>query len=452
MEEQHFFLSSNWLITELTSPLDSGALLILLPGIVLGLIFSAFFSSSEVAFFSLTSPSLATDEEKPTPGLTRAFKMLDKPRRLLSTILIGNTLANVAVSVGAAVLTGKMMSYFSIPESVVYVIEVVLVTFLILILSEITPKIFAIKDPIQIASLFSGLMYVFFLLFSPMAIFLAAVTEKLEVYLPKPSNRFSTDDIKAIAEVGERQGTLEEEEREIIENVIEFSNTSVKEIMTSRVDIKAISTTLSFDEVMEFIKEVNLSRMPLYENDLDTIRGIIHTKDLLPFLKAQEDLEQINWETLARKTLYVPITKKIDDLLEDFQKAKTHVAIVVDEYGGTEGLVTLDDVLEEIVGEMSDEFDDDESLYVQLKNGMYLFDAKIDLDEVDEILEVQLTSEEDDYETLGGLMYHLFERIPEQGERIAFKGLDFVIQEVHKNRVSKVKVKFQPKVEEKQED
>ena len=227
--------------------------------------------------------------------------------------------------------------------------------------------------------------------------------------------------------------------------MIEFGTTSVREIMTSRVNIVAVSTEETLENVLELIRGKGFSRMPLYENDLDNILGIIYSKDVLPYINSDIERTTINWRTIARKPLFVPATKKLDDLLRVFQQEKTHIAIVVDEYGGTEGLITLDDILEEIVGEISDDYEEnDKELYTQFKNGVYIFDARIDLDDMEEILECQLTSDEDEYETLGGLVYHLTERIPNVGERVYFKNLEMTIHSVQNNRVRKLRVRINP--------
>lgn len=410
--------------------------------VVLGLVFSALFSSAEVAFFSL-SGNLSKEQkaeyanDKP---LQRVLFMLDSPRRLLATILIGNTVANIVTAVLAAVITGQLLFLTDIPDAIVYAIEVVIITFIIVILAEITPKILALKNDIKVARRLSGIIYGFYLFLAPIAKILAQSAIFLEKKLPKPSDNFSAEDLRTIAEVGELQGSLQGDEREIIENVIEFGNTTVREIMTSRVNIVAISTEDSFEEVLEVIREKSVSRMPLYDETLDNIIGVIYTKDLLQFLDLEAPDYVINWKSLARRALFIPPSKKLDDLLRDFQSEKTHLAIVVDEYGGTEGIVSLDDVLEEIVGEIHDEYSGHETLYTRRKNGDYIFDAKIDLDDMGDILSIELAEDNDEYETLGGLIYHLLERIPEVGEKVVFKGLELTVHKVDNNRVTKVSV------------
>ncbi|MDX1618523.1 MAG: hemolysin family protein [Balneolaceae bacterium] len=414
--------------------------------IVLGLFFSAIFSSSEVAFFSLSNQLdlLENSEEKGSPD-ELVVRMLQRPRRLLATILIGNTFANIISSVLAAVITGNLAAYLGYSDLVVYTVEIVVLTFTILILSEITPKIIAINNPLKISRWLSRFIYVIYWVLHPLSKAIAESTISLEERLPRPANRMTSEDIMTMAEVGEMEGSIRSDEREIIENVIEFGTTSVREIMTSRVNIVAVSTEHTLDEVLSLIRGKGFSRMPLYDNDLDTILGVIYSKDVLPYINSDIERTIINWRTIARKALFIPSTKKLDDLLREFQQEKTHIAIVVDEYGGTEGLITLDDILEEIVGEISDEYDElDEQLYTQFKNGVYIFDARIDLDDMEEILDCKLTADDDEYETLGGLVYHLTERIPNVGERVYFHNLELTIHSVQNNRVRKLRVKVDP--------
>ncbi len=408
---------------------------------VIGLLLSGLFSSSEVAFFSLAHHDYQSQFGKSSGALRHLKTMLEHPRRLLTTILIGNTFANIVTSVVAAVLTGELAGNLGAPRIVVFIVEVVILTFMIVILSEITPKIIAIKDPVRTARHLNSFVYFFYIMLTPLSKILANSTGRLEKYLPRPANRISSHDIKHIAEVGEKQGSLKEDEREIIENVIEFSNTTVVEIMTSRVNIIAVSTVDSLGDVVSRIREKSLSRLPLYDNDLDNIRGIIYAKDLLPYLGTEMEDTMINWKAIARKAIFVPTSKKLDDLLEEFQREKTHMAIVVDEYGGTEGLITLDDVLSEIIGDISDEHSETEQLYTRLRADTYIFDAKIDLDDMADILNKELTSEEDEYETLGGLVYHLTEHIPETGEKVRFKDIELTVHTIENNRVRKVKVR-----------
>ena len=409
---------------------------------ILGLIFSAFFSGSEVAFFSLSNrmEDLQQDEHGRSADY-RIISMLNKPRRLLATILIGNTFSNIIASVLAAVITGSLLGLIGLSEVLVYTIEVIILTFVILILSEITPKLIAINDPLGVSRKVSGLIYTLYILLKPIATILAESAITLERNLPKPTSKMTSEDIKTMAEVSEQEGSLKEDEREIIENVIDFGTTTVREIMTSRVNIIGVSINDTLDDVLHMIKDQGYSRMPLYENDLDSILGVIYAKDVLPYLSKTNESPAFNWKTICRKALYVPLTKKLDDLLRNFQQEKTHLAVVVDEYGGTEGIVTMDDILEEIVGDIIDEEGEDDDMYTRFKSGIYIFDAQIDLDDMEDVLECELTSEDDEFETLGGLIYHTTENLPTVGERLTIGNLELTVHSVQNNRIKKVRVK-----------
>jgi CBS domain containing-hemolysin-like protein len=341
----------------------------------------------------------------------------------------------------AAVITGSLLGYIGLSEVIVYTIEVIVLTFMILILSEITPKIIAINDPLTVSRRVSGFIYALYILLKPIAYSLAISATNLEKYLPRPTSKMTTDDIKTMAEVSEKEGSIKEDEREIIENVIEFGITNVREIMTSRVNIVGVSVSDKLQDVLQRIKRDGYSRMPLFENDMDTIIGVIYAKDLLPFINVEDDEPAFNWKSIARKALFIPTTKKLDDLLRDFQQEKTHMAVVVDEYGGTEGVITMDDILEEIVGDIVDEEGEEAQLYTQFKSGIFIFDAQIDLDDMEDIVGCKLTSEGDEYETLGGLIYHQTESLPTVGERLTFENLELTVHSVQNNRIKKVRVK-----------
>lgn len=426
--------------TLLVNPIDFVILVLI---IILGIVFSAFFSGSEVAFFSLDKKldKETVKEAKNDKALARVLYMLERPRQLLATVLIGNTFANIIAAVGAAVVTGRLVALFGLPQLLVFTVEVVALTITIVILAEITPKLLALNRPLEVSRKFSLPLYLFFVMLAPLSRMISHGTRFLEKSIPRPAESISSDDLKTIAEVGELHGSIHGDEREIIENVIEFGNTYVREIMTSRVNLTAINTGNTLQEVLDLIREKGVSRFPLYENDLDNIIGIIHSKDLLPYINSELGEATINWKTLARKALFIPTTKKLDDLLREFQQQKTHIAIVVDEYGGTEGVITLDDVLEEIIGEITDEQTEPVELFTRNKSGDYLFDAKIDLDDMADILSMDLTTDDDEYETLGGLIYYLLERIPEEGETVEFRSLKLKVYEMDNNRLLRVEVK-----------
>jgi len=406
----------------------------------LGLAFSFIFSGAEVALFSIKGSELDQLNSLATHSSSHRNikKMIENPRRLLSTILIGNTFANIVVSIVSAVITGQIAEIFHFPEFLIYVIEILVVTFMLVIISEITPKVIAIKNPLQTAVKLNHMIYGFYIVMTPVSILIAKSAHSIESKLPYKSHEISGEDILTIAEVGEEKGSLKGDEREIFENVVEFGQTAVKEIMTSRVDIVAVSLNDELGEVIDSILDRKLSRMPLYGDDLDDILGVINSKDLLPYLKTDFQNTAINWKTIARKVLFVPTTKRLDDLLKEFKKEKTHMAIVVDEWGGTEGIVTLDDVLAEIIGNIGDETTNPEQLYERVSENSFSFDAKINVEDAEKVLEMELSGENDEYETLAGLVYHILERIPENDEKLYFKDVEITVLEVENNRIKKV--------------
>lgn len=421
--------------------LDMGEITMQVAIIVISFFFSALFSSSEVAFFSIRSHDLTEKlRTQETPSLKRIKGLLDHPRQLLSTILIGNTVVNILISVFAAVLTGNLISHFGWNPILVYSIEIIVLTTALVIFGEITPKVIGLKNPYMVASMFSSFIYALFMVLRPLNKLVASSSMSLERRIPKSKSKITGNDLMALAEVGEEEGHLREDEREIIENVIEFGNTEVCEIMTSRVDIEFVAIDETLGEVLERVKKLRLSRLPLCDPDLDSIVGIIYAKDLLPYLNEQIDDRNFNWNSISRNPLFIPVNKKLDDLLEDFQREKTHMAIVVDEFGGTEGLVTLDDVLEEIMGELETDPNEREEIH-QLRNGDYIMDAKVDLDELNDLFEQEIATDDDEYETLGGLVYHIMERIPSVGEKVRFNNLEITVHELENNRVKRLRVR-----------
>ena len=440
MDPEPGFLTALTFITQLNSEFSFQILLIEICVIILGLAFSFIFSGAEVALFSIKGSELDQLNSLATHSSSHRNikKMIENPRRLLSTILIGNTFANIVVSIVSAVITGQIAEIFHFPEFLIYVIEILVVTFMLVIISEITPKVIAIKNPLQTAVKLNHMIYGFYIVMTPVSILIAKSAHSIESKLPYKSHEISGEDILTIAEVGEEKGSLKGDEREIFENVVEFGQTAVKEIMTSRVDIVAVSLNDELGEVIDSILDRKLSRMPLYGDDLDDILGVINSKDLLPYLKTDFQNTAINWKTIARKVLFVPTTKRLDDLLKEFKKEKTHMAIVVDEWGGTEGIVTLDDVLAEIIGNIGDETTNPEQLYERVSENSFSFDAKINVEDAEEVLEMELSGENDEYETLAGLVYHILERIPENDEKLYFKDVEITVLEVENNRIKKV--------------
>ncbi|HDP98839.1 MAG TPA: HlyC/CorC family transporter, partial [bacterium] len=349
---------------------------------------SSFFSGSEAAYFSLSREMIDRLAETATKNAQRVVKLLRRPRHLLVTILVGNTVVNVSAASIAALLTADISDQLNFSREIALMIEVVVVTLLLLIFSELMPKIVAIKNPYKFSATVSiPLRIVSFILYPIViildkfpALFSGLMATRVKKHL------LSKEELKTLIEFSEERGALEEEERDMIHSIFDFSQTLVKEIMVPRIDMVCVEKNTSLEGLVNIIHSNGHTRIPLYDEKVDNILGIIHAKELLPFISNQE--KKVDLIKLARDAMFVPDSKRIDELLNELQTEKQHMAIVVDEYGGTAGLITLEDIIEEIVGEIQDEYDKEKPLYKKIGENQYLIDAKIDLDELNEELKL----------------------------------------------------------------
>ncbi|MEX1054463.1 MAG: CNNM domain-containing protein, partial [Rhodothermales bacterium] len=340
------------LLQQVGSSFEADVFVVGLLTLLVLLLLSALFSGSEVALFSLTGTSKEALSEKADRAAKRVLKLLEHPRQLLISILILNTIVNVAAAVIGAMLTGIIATAQGWSHGLTIVLEIIILTFILLVVSEITPKLIATRHSLAVSRNVSGIIMILHGILYPISNLLSKSTRLMHDRIRPSKHRMSSEDLKALADVGESHGTLEEEERDLIYSIVEFGETTVREIMVSRLDIVALPVTATLSETLELIRESGHSRIPLYVDHLDNILGIVYAKDLLPHLNLGEGQNRLDWTRIARPAIFVPLGKKLDDLLKDFQTKKTHIAIVVDEYGGTAGLVSLEDVLEEIVGEI----------------------------------------------------------------------------------------------------
>jgi len=421
------------------------------------LVLSAFFSGSETAFFSLSKIKLQHLKESGIPAALRVVKLLEEPRELLITILIGNTLVNVAASTIAALITADISRQFGLSENLVIVLEIIIVVTFLLVLGEITPKIISVKNATKFSQRISFLMYIIKYLFYPVTFVLARFSASISQLLgiKEVGIYFSEDELKTLLDVSEEKGAIEEEEREMLHSIFEFSQTTVREIMVPRIDMVCVERKSSLDALINLIKVNGYSRIPLYQDRIDNIIGIIHAKDLLPYIKPAKDgleWQPVDLSSLARQVVFVPENKKIDELLREFQRDKIHMAIVVDEYGGTDGLITLEDILEEIVGEIQDEYDIEGPLIRKLDDNNYLVDAKINIYELQEVLQIPIAIHEG-YDTLAGLIFDHTGYVPKEKERIKFDNCDLIIEKVERSRILTVRIHLKNPAEslEKQE-
>jgi gliding motility-associated protein GldE len=414
--------------------------------LIISLLLSAFFSGSEVALFSLDKKRIR--ELKKSHRIVGSYiqVLLDNPKRLLVTILLGNTIVNISASIIAVLIAIDAAEYFRISKEIALLIQIVLLTVIILFIGEITPKLWANKFPIQFARMVAVPLYWFSIIFYPVAKIITDILKFITAKIKPDKVRTALKEIEIseLADFGAEKGTFEEGESEIIQSIVDFKNVTVREVMTPRVDIVAVAIDTDFDELMKVITESGHSRIPLYENNLDNIIGIIYAKDLLPYLRNSELRKTLSLKKIARDAMFVPETKMINDLLHEFQDKKMHLGIVVDEYGGTAGLISLEDVIEEIVGDIRDEFDREEKQINKLNDNSYLVLGKVSIDELNELLEQDFSSENDDYDTVGGFIFNQAGIIPQQGFHFTYNNYKFTVKEVVNKRINKVHIEKIP--------
>lgn len=417
--------------------------LILLFGL---LIISALFSGSEVALFSIDKKKLREQNKSKSLVIIYIENLLEFPRRLLVTILLGNTVVNVAASILSVTIALDIARIYNVSSELALIVQIVLLTILILIFGEITPKVWASKHPYKFAKIISIPLYWISVIFYPISKTLTDLIKSFasRIKYDRSSTAIRTSELTELADLGVEKGTLEEDEHGLIYGLVTFKNITVREVMTPRVDITAVSVDTEFEELMTLITESGHSRIPLYENSLDNIAGIIYAKDLLPFLRSEAKKENFLLRKIARKAMFIPESKLIRDLLEEFQSKNMHMGIVVDEYGGTAGLISMEDILEEIVGEIRDEYDKEENEINQINENSYLVLGKVSIDEINDLVHADLSSDNDDYDTVGGFILNLAGTIPEEGFVLQKDRFKFTVKEVENKRISKVLLEILP--------
>ena len=403
------------------------------------LVCSALISGTEVAFFSLQLKSLEEDDQSSDIALQRVITLLKNPKRLLATILVANNFINIAIVLVFAVLSDSFLGEIENPI-LMLIIEVGIITGLILIFGEILPKVYANRNALQFSKRMSLVIsildrYLLFWITYPMS----KTTTFLEKRLGDQKNQFSVDKLSQALELTGDHETTSDEQR-ILEGIVNFGNTDTREVMCPRMDMFALSDELTLEEILPVILEQGFSRIPVFHEKKDNIKGILYTKDLLPNL----DNPNFVWQDILKPPIYVPQNKKLDDLLKEFQQKKIHLAIVVDEYGGTSGLISLEDIMEEIVGDISDEFDEESLSYSKLDEKTYVFEAKISLKDFFKVIHLEETelfeSVKGDSETLAGLLLEIAKRFPKKGQKIRFERYIFTVEEIDQMRIKQVKV------------
>jgi len=397
------------------------------------LILSAFFSGTETAYFHIRK------HRKETPEKIKS--VLDFPQRLLVSLLTGNTIVNVSIASLAAYITAGFADDYTWSESTLILMEVLVVSVVVLIFGEILPKMIAIKYSKEYAlKMYTPLKIMMFIL-SPIAQGFNAITNVVIKIIPFRKEKIfdSEEELKILAELGEEEGTLQEEESDMIQSIFDFKEKTVGEIITPRVDIVSLKSDESIDRAMDIIGERQFSKIPIYKDTIDNIKGILYAKDIIPYLMGSRP--NVNLQTLARQPFFVPETKPIDDLMEEFKLRKTSIAIVVDEWGGTEGLVTLEDVVEEVMGEIRDPYDQEESNVLKQSDGSFIVEGSITIYDLEEETDIEFP-EDRDYDTLGGFILDILTDIPQTGEQVEFNDMVFTVQTVENNRIGKIKIQI----------
>lgn len=411
--------------------------------LILLLITSGLISGSEVAFFSLTKEQLNSKSDKKSRQMHIIQKMLQNPKRLLATILITNNFINIAIVLLFASFGEDLFNQIE-NTFIVLLIEIGVITFLILFFGEILPKVYANRNAMIFSQAIAFPVYIidrYFLFF--LTIPLSRITRFMESRLGQKNSEFSIDKLSQALELTSEEETTKEEHK-ILQGIVNFGNIETKQVMCPRIDVFALSVDMDMETIVPLILENGFSRVPVYTDNLDSVVGILYTKDLLPHI----DQSNYKWEKLLKPVFYVPENKKLDDLLKEFQQKKIHLAVVVDEYGGTSGVITLEDVIEEIVGDISDEFDDDELIYSKLDDFTFIFDAKINLKDFYKVIDLEeegiFERSKGESESIAGFVLEIAQVFPKVGQVIKFEGYQFVIESVDRKRIKRIKIILPP--------
>ncbi len=397
------------------------------------LMVSALVSGSEVAFFSLTRSDVESLSDARDMASRTVVALLKDVDRLLATILIVNNLVNICIVILMSNLIDSLFVFTGIYD---FLFKTVVVTFLLLLFGEIMPKVFSQSNPVKVARTFSQPLRLFHWAVYPFAKVLMRMSSRISRLASKNTEL----SIEELADAVDLTQTASQKEHQMLSGIVNFGNTEVVEIMRPRVDITGVEWTSTYGEVKGVIIDSGYSRIPVYDDDLDNIKGILYIKDLLPYINNGDDF---GWQQFLRKPYFVPEHKKIDDLLKDFQQQKIHIAIVVDEYGSTQGLVSLEDIMEEVVGEISDESDEEERLYVKINDNTYIFDGKTHIGEFERALDFEeetFSDVEGHAETLAGLMMEIKSDLLRRGDEVSAHGVRFIVDKMEGRRADKIKV------------
>jgi len=416
--------------------------------LLLLLLFSALISGAEVAFFSLTPTDLEVDLDSKVSRKTKIVSfLLEKPKKLLATILVANNFINIAIvllfdSLGQIWFAGLHQVYFGI--NIRFVIEVGVVTFLILLFGEILPKVYASRNSLSFATFMALPLKWLDVLCTPLSVPMQAITVSIQEKFGKQKANISVGQLSQALELTDQKETTTQEQK-ILQGIVTFGATDTKQVMKNRMDIFALDKKLPYDEILPLIIKNGYSRIPVYKDNVDTITGILYVKDLIPHI----DAKTLDWNSLIRAPYFVPENKKLDDLLNEFKKMKMHLAIVVDEYGGTSGLISLEDIIEEIVGEISDEFDDQDLIFSKLDENNYVFEGKTPLKDFYKVIGLDevavFEDQKGEAETLAGFLLEISKGFPKKHEVFTYHNYVFTIEAFENKRIKQIKLSILPK-------
>ena len=396
-------------------------------------------SGSEVAFFSITASDKINLEEEETANNNRILLLLSTPKKLLATILIANNFINVAIVMVSTFVADNLINNNALSGTSQFIIHVVLITFIILLFGEVIPKVYATKYNVKFAKAMALPIHYMSIIFKPISQLLISSTSIIDKKVTKKTNAVSVDELEHALDLT-KDSVETEEEKKILEGIVQFGNTDVKQIMTPRTDVIAIDYSNDFTTLLKEIKNSKFSRLPVYEDSIDNVNGILYIKDLIPYIEKKKSFK---WNHLIRDPKFVPENKKLDDLLKEFQEEKKHIAIVVDEYGGTSGIVSLEDVLEEIVGDITDEFDEEDLVYSKLDDLNYVFEGKTTLIDMYRTMNIdgdEFEKMKGEADTIAGFCIEQAGKILLKNEKLSFDKYTFTVEAADKRRIKQVKV------------
>lgn len=409
-------------------------------GFLILIVLSGLFSSSETAFLNSQKQELKNLSHNGHKKAEYVLQLIQTPKYLLISILIGNTVVNISISVLSAIIAYDIAISLSLGKIGIVLIQIVVLTFVILIFGEILPKIIAIRSSTKHSMRMSTFIKTIYIIFWPLTWIFYHLTNTIRlIFSVKSENIIKTEeDFQKLVEIGENKGTIRKKEKEMIKSLMKFSDTVVREIMIPRPDIQAININKGLSYILEFIKEQSYSKFPAYKNDLDNITGFIFTKDVLPYI--DNNNINISLNSIIRPVFYVPESKKVSKMLREFQDKKTKIAVVIDEFGGTSGMITLEDILEEILGEIQDENDNEIDPIKYLENGNILVNASINLEDLTKQLSISFPKEKD-YDTLAGFIMDKLNKIPNTSDEFVYNDHKFIVEKMQKRRIVNVKIK-----------